>query len=68
MLSAVIGFCSGGTRKTKSSVMATLLAEESSGAGCQARSDGRGSVGDQHTCIDGPVFRYDQIQRFLEAF
>jgi hypothetical protein len=48
--------------------MATLLAEESSGAGCQARSDGRGSVGNQHICSDGPVFLYDRIRTFLGTF
>jgi NAD(P)H-flavin reductase len=26
---------------------------------------GRGSVGDQSICTDGPVFRHDQIQRLL---
>jgi hypothetical protein len=28
----------------------------------------RCNVGDQYICTDGPVFRYDQIQHFLEAF
>jgi NAD(P)H-flavin reductase len=26
------------------------------------------NVGDQYICTDGPVFRYEQIQHFLEAF
>jgi len=29
---------------------------------------GRCNVGDQYICTDGRVFRYDQIQHFLEAF
>jgi NAD(P)H-flavin reductase len=35
---------------------------------CGLGKCGRGSVGDQYICTDGPVFRYDQIQHFLEAF
>ncbi|HYN02774.1 MAG TPA: FAD/NAD(P)-binding protein, partial [Vicinamibacteria bacterium] len=35
---------------------------------CGLGKCGRCNVGDQYICTDGPVFRYDQIQRFLEAF
>jgi sulfhydrogenase subunit gamma (sulfur reductase) len=35
---------------------------------CGIGKCGRCNVGDQYICTDGPVFRYDQIQRFLEAF
>jgi NAD(P)H-flavin reductase len=35
---------------------------------CGLGKCGRCNVGDQYICQDGPVFRYDQIQRFLEAF
>ncbi len=35
---------------------------------CGLGKCGRCNVGDQYICQDGPVFRYEQIQRFLEAF
>jgi len=35
---------------------------------CGLGKCGRCNVGDQYICTDGPVFRYDQIQHFLEAF
>jgi NAD(P)H-flavin reductase len=35
---------------------------------CGIGKCGRCNVGDQYICTDGPVFRYDEIQRFLEAF
>jgi hypothetical protein len=35
---------------------------------CGLGKCGRWNVGDQYICTDGPVARYDQIQRFLEAF
>jgi len=35
---------------------------------CGLGKCGRCNVGDQYICQDGPVFRYDQIQSFLEAF
>jgi NAD(P)H-flavin reductase len=35
---------------------------------CGLGKCGRCNVGDQYICTDGPVFRYDQIRRFLEAF
>ncbi len=35
---------------------------------CGLGKCGRCNVGDQYVCQDGPVFRYDQIQHFLEAF
>jgi len=35
---------------------------------CGLGKCGRCNVGDQYVCTDGPVFRYDRIQRFLEAF
>jgi sulfhydrogenase subunit gamma (sulfur reductase) len=34
---------------------------------CGLGKCGRCNVGDQYICTDGPVFRYDQIQHFLEA-
>jgi len=45
-------------------VVTTLEAKMKCGLG----KCGRCNVGDQYVCTDGPVFRYDQIQRFLEAF
>jgi NAD(P)H-flavin reductase len=45
-------------------VVTTLEAKMKCGLG----KCGRCNVGDQYICTDGPVFRYDQIQRFLEAF
>jgi sulfhydrogenase subunit gamma (sulfur reductase) len=45
-------------------VITTLEAKMKCGLG----KCGRCNVGDQYICTDGPVFRYDQIQRFLEAF
>ena len=45
-------------------VITTLEAKMKCGIG----KCGRCNVGDQYICTDGPVFRYDQIQRFLEAF
>jgi sulfhydrogenase subunit gamma (sulfur reductase) len=35
---------------------------------CGVGKCGRCNVGDQYICQDGPVFRYDEIQKFLEAF
>ena len=35
---------------------------------CGLGKCGRCNVGEQYVCVDGPVFRYDQIQQFLEAF
>lgn len=35
---------------------------------CGLGKCGRCNVGDQYICQDGPVFRFDQIQQFLEAF
>ncbi|MCU0241455.1 MAG: FAD/NAD(P)-binding protein [Vicinamibacteria bacterium] len=35
---------------------------------CGLGKCGRCNVGEQYICQDGPVFRYDQIQQFLEAF
>jgi NAD(P)H-flavin reductase len=35
---------------------------------CGIGKCGRCNVGDQYICTDGPVFRYDEIQRFLGAF
>ncbi len=35
---------------------------------CGLGKCGRCNVGDQYICQDGPVFRFDQIQRFLETF
>lgn len=45
-------------------VITTLEAKMKCGLG----KCGRCNVGDQYVCQDGPVFRYDQIQRFLEPF
>jgi len=45
-------------------VITTLEAKMKCGLG----KCGRCNIGDQYVCTDGPVFRYDQIQRFLEAF
>jgi sulfhydrogenase subunit gamma (sulfur reductase) len=45
-------------------VVTTLEAKMKCGLG----KCGRCNIGDQYVCTDGPVFRYDQIQRFLEAF
>jgi sulfhydrogenase subunit gamma (sulfur reductase) len=45
-------------------IVTTLEAKMKCGLG----KCGRCNVGDQYICTDGPVFRYDQIQRFLEAF
>jgi NAD(P)H-flavin reductase len=35
---------------------------------CGLGKCGRCNVGDQYICQDGPVFRYDQVKGFLEAF
>ena len=35
---------------------------------CGLGKCGRCNVGDQYICQDGPVFRYDQVKEFLEAF
>jgi len=35
---------------------------------CGLGKCGRCNVGDQYICQDGPVFRYDQVREFLEAF
>jgi sulfhydrogenase subunit gamma (sulfur reductase) len=45
-------------------VITTLEGKMKCGLGKRRRE----SVGDQHICADGPVFRYDQMQRLLEAF
>jgi len=45
-------------------IVTTLEAKMKCGLG----KCGRCNVGDQYVCTDGPVFRYDQIQRFFEAF
>lgn len=35
---------------------------------CGLGKCGRCNVGEKYICVDGPVFRYDQIQGFLEEF
>jgi len=35
---------------------------------CGLGKCGRCNIGDQYVCTDGPVFRLDRIQRFLEAY
>jgi len=35
---------------------------------CGIGKCGRCNIGDKYICLDGPIFRFDQVQQFLESF